>query len=93
MCCFFTILLFLGPRVADIIWWLVNPGLWDRAFSSILWPILGIIFAPWTTLMYVLVSPAGVTGFDWLWIGLAVIADIGMYAGGGYRNRDRIPGY
>jgi len=43
--------------------------------------------------MYVLVSPAGVTGFDWLWIGLAVIADIGMYAGGGYRNRDRIPGY
>jgi hypothetical protein len=41
--------------------------------------------------MYVIVSPGGVTGFDWFWIGLAVISDIGMYVGGGYGNRDRVP--
>jgi len=91
MCCFFTTLVLLGPRIANLIWWLFNPVRWELAFSSVIWPILGIIFVPWTTLIYVLVAPGGVVGFDWLWIGLAVLADIGMYAGGGYGNRDRVP--
>lgn len=93
MCCFFTVLLFLGPRAADIIWWIANPGRWDLAFGSIIWPILGIIFAPWTILMYMLVFPGGVEGLDWLWLGLGILADVSMYAGGGYGNRDRVPGF
>jgi hypothetical protein len=95
MCCFFTVLLFLGPRAGILIWWLINPLLWQGTFSSFLWPLLGFIFLPWTTLMYVIVAPlgSGVVGFDWVWLGLAVLADIGMYAGGGYGNRDRVPGY
>ena len=45
MCCFFTILVFLGPRIAAPIWWLVQPARWSLAFNNnILWPILGIIF-------------------------------------------------
>jgi hypothetical protein len=93
MCCFFTTLLLLGPRAAILIWWLINPVRWQATFSSFIWPLLGFIFVPWTTLMYVLVAPGGVIGFDWVWIALAVVADIGMYVGGGYGNRDRIPGY
>ena len=92
MCCFFTTLLLLGPRAAILIWWLLQPVRWQAAFPSFIWPLLGFIFVPWTTLMYVLVAPGGVIGFDWVWLGLAVIADIGMYVGGGYGNRDRIPG-
>jgi hypothetical protein len=80
MCCFFTTLL------------LINPLRWQAAFDSFIWPLLGFIFVPWTTLMYVLIAPGGVVGFDWIWLVLAVLADIGMYAGGGYGNRDRIPG-
>ena len=91
MCCIFTTLVLLGPRIAALIWWLINPIRWQLAFESAIWPILGVIFVPWTTLMYVLVAPGGVVGFDWLWIGLAVLSDIGMYAGGGIGNRDRIP--
>jgi hypothetical protein len=94
MCCFFTILLLLGPRVADIIWWIADPNRWVGAvgaFDSAIWPILGIIVLPWTTLMYVLVYPGGVTGLDWLWMILAVLADVATYSGGGYGNRDRIP--
>jgi hypothetical protein len=95
MCCFYTILAFLGPRFANIIWWIANPVRWVgstelSAFDSALWPILGILFLPWTTLMYVLVFPGGVGGWDWLWLGLAVLGDIGMYAGGGVGNRDRL---
>lgn len=94
MCCFWTILVFLGPRFASIIWWIANPVRWVgdtdvSAFDSALWPILGIIFVPWTTLMYLLVFPGGVEGWDWLWLGLAVLGDIGMYAGGGAGNRSR----
>ncbi|NJN55411.1 MAG: hypothetical protein HC804_12035, partial [Anaerolineae bacterium] len=62
------------------------------AFSSALWPILGLVFLPWTTLMYVIVAPGGVTGFDWVWIILMVIADVAAYGGGGYGNRKQIPG-
>ena len=93
MCCFFTTLVLLGPRAAILIWWLINPIRWQVTFPSFIWPLLGFLFVPWTTLMYVLVAPGGVIGFDWFWIGLAVLADIGMYAGGGYGNRDRVPGY
>ena len=94
MCCIFTILIFLGPRFAGIVWWIAAPARWVGAlgaFESAIWPILGLIFVPWTTLMYVLVAPGGVTGFDWVWIALAVLCDVGMYAGGGYGNRDRVP--
>lgn len=92
MCCFFTSLVLFGPRLAILVWWLVNQARWELAFDSFIWPLLGFIFAPWTTIMYVLVFPGGVTGFDWVWIGLGVLADLGSYVGGGYGNRDRIPG-
>jgi len=34
MCCFFTVLVFLGPRAGILIWYLVNPTIWARAFRS-----------------------------------------------------------
>lgn len=93
MCCFLTVLLFLGPRVAGILWWIVQPARWNLAFSSWIWPVLGLIFLPWTTLMYVIVSPGGIVGiWEWLFLILAVIIDVGAYTGGGYGNRDRMPG-
>ena len=88
MCCFFVVLLTLGPRVGGIIWWLFQPARWNLAFESALWPILGIIFLPWTTLFYMIVFPGGVVGIDWLWIVLGVVADAASYAGGGWRRRD-----
>jgi len=93
MCCFFTTLLLLGPRAAVLIWWLIRPVYYQVVFSTWIWPLLGLIFLPWVTLMYLLVAPGGIIGFDWVWLGLAFLADIGTYAGGGYGNRERIPGY
>jgi hypothetical protein len=90
MCCFITTLILLGPRIAALVWWLFWPAKWTLAFGgSILWPILGIIFAPWTLLMYVIVFP--VAGFwNWLFLILAILADVSSYVGGGVGNRDRI---
>ena len=64
---------------------------WQTAFNnSWLWPVLGLIFVPWLTLMYVIVAPGGIVGFDWVWLGLALVGDIGSYSGGGYGNRNRL---
>ena len=92
MCCFWTILVFLGPRAGILVWYLVNPARWALAFpQSWVVPLAGSILAPWTTMMYVIEFAGGITGWEWLWMGLAVAADIAFWAGGGFRRR--APGY
>jgi hypothetical protein len=94
MCCMFTTLVLFGPRLAILIWWLINPLRFAAAFSTFILPLLGFLFLPWTTLMYLIVwSPVqGIWGFDWVWLAIGVLADIGMHAGGAWRHRERIPG-
>ena len=90
MCCIFTTLMFLGPRAGILVWWLMSPLRWSAAFDSFIWAFLGFAFLPWTTLMYVSVFGGGINGFDWIWLGLGLMADISMYGGGGYGNRGRM---
>ena len=93
MCCLFTVLVFLGPRAGILVWWLLDQARWQLAFAkfSFIVPLLGFIFIPWTTIMYVLVFPGGVTGFDWVWLGLGLLADISWWSGAAARRR--VPGY
>jgi hypothetical protein len=95
MCCFFLVLVFLGPRFAFLIYWLIPAGRLhvNLAFNTWIWPLLGLIFLPWTTLMWVIVYGAnGIVGFDWVWIGLALVADIVTYTSGAYKRKS-IPYY
>jgi len=92
MCCFFAVLAFLGPRAAILVWWIVDQARWSAAFDTFIWPLLGFIFLPWVTLAYVLVFPGGIEGFDWIWLGLALLLDLSSWAGGGWTNRGRMPG-
>ena len=93
MCCFFTALVFFGPRLGILIWWLIDPTRWSAAFNSFIWAFLGFLFLPWTTLMYVIIFQGGITGFDWIWLGLGLLADISSYTGGAWGNRNQVPGY
>lgn len=92
MCCFFAILAVLGPKFGILVWWLVDPSRWEKSFNGFLWPFLGFLFLPWTTLMYVVVRPGDVVGFDWVWLGISLLLDLAMYSGGAYK-RDQVPGY
>lgn len=93
MCCFFLSLLFLGPRFAFLVYWLIRPAYVNQVFNTWIWPLLGLIFLPWTTLMWVLVYGAnGIVGFDWVWVGLALVADIFTYTSCAYKRKS-IPGY
>jgi hypothetical protein len=93
MCLAVGCLFLFGPRAAIIIWWLADQLRWSLTFDNAIVPILGFLFLPWTTLMYVLVAPQGLTGLDVFGMVLAVLADIGSLFGGGWRQRDRLPGY
>jgi len=79
--CLFILLLVLGPRAVIVLWWIVDPGQWSATFGTFLVPFLGFLLLPWTTLIYVLVAPGGVDGLDYLWLALALVADLSSHAG------------
>ena len=93
MCCMLTSLLFFGPRLAILIWWLISPVYVGAAFNSVLLSLLAWAFIPWTVLMYLFIYPGGVVGFDWVILILGILADIASYSGGFYGNRNQVPGY
>lgn len=78
MGCLFVAMAAFFPRIAVFIIWLARPAMVAAAFDTFIIPLLGIIFLPFTTLIYlILFTPgAGLSGWDWLWLGLAVIIDI-----------------
>jgi hypothetical protein len=82
----------VAPRLVLIFAWIFG-NRWDLVFKdNIILPLLGIIVAPYTTIMYLLVwSPAGISGFDWVWLGLGVLLDIMKWSQIA-RNREGIPG-
>lgn len=51
----FALLAILLPRVTMVLLWLFT-NWFDRVFPNILWPILGFIFLPLTTLWYSVVQ-------------------------------------
>jgi hypothetical protein len=81
MCCLALTAGFLGPRVALLFWWLVDDRV-DAAFGSWIWPLLGLIFLPWTTLAYLVVwSPiVGVDGWEWIIVALGFALDVATYS-------------
>ena len=91
MCCFLSTIWLLGPRFGFLIYWLTPYGRLHTlvAFNTWVWPLLGLIFLPWTTLTYTLLyRPSGMFfGFDWVWLGLAFVADLSAFAAGAASRR------
>ena len=85
--CLVIFALIFSPRIVMVLWWLLDMARWAATFDTPLLPILGFLLAPWTTLMYVLVAPGGVSGFDWLLLGIGVLVDLGSLGGGAARRR------
>jgi CDP-diglyceride synthetase len=88
MGCLLALLAALSPRLALVLVWIFT-NLVDRAFEGFLLPLLGLIFLPFTTLIYVLAyrPVVGVTGWGWLFVFLGVLFDLGSYGGGVFGRR------
>ena len=83
-------MLLIGPRFASVMWWLLQPARFNVTFSSPFLGILGIIFIPWTTLMYVIVFPGGLSPLDWVFLGISLFADIASYGGSAYGGKKQM---
>ena len=100
-CCLVAAVLIGAPRLALFVWWFADPARISATFnawsvsiagSSIagwIWPVLGFLIVPWTTLAYVFVAPSGISTLDWVILGVALLVDLGAHGGGGraYRRR------
>jgi hypothetical protein len=92
MPCLFAILAVTFPRLALICLWLFTP-LVNAAFNNNwLWPLLGLVFAPFTTLMFSLVvGPLGPTNvWGWQAVILGLFVDIRGYFDA-YGERTKLP--
>jgi hypothetical protein len=91
MGCLFAIFAGLFPRLGLFIIWILRPAFVDAAFDTFIWPLLGIIFLPFATLIYVLLYTPGIglTGWEWFWVILAGLFDIGQGAAS-YTQRNQI---
>ena len=80
-----------GIRAAPHFAWIARPAYFGSVFDTWIFPLLGLIFLPFTTLIWLLVGapPQGVEGLDWLWVVLAVFLDLSHYANT-YEQRDTV---
>jgi hypothetical protein len=74
MCCLALTAGFIGPRFALLLW---------------IWPLLGLLFLPWTTLAYVVAwGPVyDVSGAGWLVVAIGVALDLATYSARAARAR------
>src|SRR5512136_2340213 len=98
MCCVWATLLAMGPRLAILVWWLIDSARFDQSFGrwefasslpSWLLPLLACLAFPWTSLAYLAVYQGGITGADWIWLGVGLLLDLSTHGGGLFSSRQR----
>ncbi len=89
MGCLLALVAMLSPRLAFFLLWLFSDRV-SIAFSSGFVAFLGLLFLPWTALIYtVAYQPVrGVSGLGWFFVGIAFVADLASY-GSGARARNQ----
>jgi hypothetical protein len=93
MPCLGVILAVFFPRLVLICIALFTPWI-GSAFTSMLWPILGFLFMPYTTLAYMAAMLNNHHSVDGGWLALVIVAalvDLGGQGRSARRKRRRIP--
>lgn len=69
----------VAPRVVLGFWWYSGDRI-DNAFDGWFIPLLGVIFLPYATIMYVLLWAAdkNVEGTEWILVGIAAVVDLAL---------------
>jgi hypothetical protein len=89
MPCLLALLALAFPRIVLLVVFFTSTYL-ERAYKTLLWPLIGFLFLPLTTLAYAwaMNSHGSVEGMYLVVLVLAVLLDLGLL-GGGARRRSR----
>jgi hypothetical protein len=91
-CCIIALIGAAWPRIALVIIYFVAPAIPQKAFHSLLWPLVGFFLMPTTTLAYELCSyymQGGTTNLlSIIIIALAALHDLGQLGPLGRRRRE-----
>ena len=81
MGCLFALIAVLSPRLGLLLLWLFTSYV-DLAFAGWFLPLVGLLFMPWTTLLYVLVdvAPGPIHVAGWILVVIGVFLDLNSYA-------------
>jgi len=87
MPCCLMIVAGMFPRLTLFIMWLMGYG--GRAFESVLWPLLGFFFMPFTTCAYAIGmnEKGSISGWALALVIVAVLMDAGSHGGGAKHAR------
>ena len=90
MPCFLGCLAIFFPRVVLVLIWLFSDYL-QHAYQTRLWPFLGFLFMPVTTLAYALAinGDGRLDGIYLVIFVVAVLIDLGLIGGGAHSTRRR----
>lgn len=84
MGCLVALFALISPRLALFVLWIFSDVL-ERAYDDWIVPVLGFFLLPWTTLAYAAFwswGDNGVEGFEWFFVVLAFLIDLGSWAQG-----------
>lgn len=89
--CLTVLVAMLTPRVAMAFIFFLRKEWFTQAYETVLWPVLGFLFMPYTTLAYMAGKVnAGQIVDGWLVLLIvAVVVDIGHWGGGSQAARRR----
>ena len=78
------------PRLILVLIWLFSDYL-GRAYNTVIWPLLGFVFMPLTTLAYAwaINSNGSVQGMYAVGVILAAVLDLGTHGVGPFSKRSR----
>ena len=90
MGCIFLLIALLSPRLGIVFLWAFTDYVYRAFQNNWFWPLLGLIFLPWTTLLFILVAaPVGnITFWGWLMVALGLLMDLSSHAQS-YTNRQQ----
>lgn len=90
MPCLVLLITLIFPRLALVCVWLFSDFL-SRAYQTALWPLLGFIFMPLTTLAYAwaINTNGSVQGMFFIIVLAAALIDLGAAGGSAHSSRKR----
>ena len=83
----------LLPRFVLLVGWSNEPTQWTNLFGSPIWFLGGFLFFPWTTLIYGFVAQNGMSLLNWVFVGAALLIDLGTWGVGVFASREQVSNY